>query len=65
MKQPLRKPRFQERIASWLLRRTWEVDERHLLLGLLKDVECPAVMFVTKRDVTLEAARQRLCATGE
>jgi ATP-dependent Clp protease ATP-binding subunit ClpA len=65
MKQPLRKPRFQGRIASWLLRRTWEVDERHLLLGLLKDVECPAVMFVTKRDVTLEAARQRLCATGE
>ena len=65
MKQPLRKPRFQGRIASWLLRRTWEVDERHLLLGLLKDVESPAITVLTKRGVTLEAARQRLCATGE
>ncbi len=65
MKQPLRKPRFTGRIASLLLRRTWEVDDRHLLLGLLKDVECPAVTVLTKRGVTLEAARQRLCAIGE
>ncbi|SRR6266851_5569925 len=64
MKQPLRKPRFTGRIESLLLRRTWEVDERHLLLGLLKGVECPAVAVLTKRGVTLEAARQRLCATG-
>jgi ATP-dependent Clp protease ATP-binding subunit ClpA len=65
MKQPLRKPRFQGRIASWLLRRTWEVDERHLLLGLLKSVEGPEVTALAKRGVTFEAARQRLCAIGE
>ena len=52
-------------LDRWLLRRTWEVDERHLLLGLLKVVEGPAVTVLRKRGVTLEAARQRLCATDE
>ncbi len=64
MKQPLRKPRFSGQVASWLLRRTWEVDERHLLLGLLKGAEYPGVAVLAKQGVTLEAARQRLCATG-
>jgi hypothetical protein len=36
MKQPLRNPRVSGRFAWWLLRRRWEVDERHLLLGLLE-----------------------------
>ena len=65
MKQPLRTPRFPGRIGSLLLRRPWEVDERHLLLGLLRDVECPAVIFLTRRGMTLEAARQQLCAISE
>jgi hypothetical protein len=52
-------------LDRWLLRRTWEVDERHLLLGLLKVVEGPAVTVLRKLGVTLEAARQRLCATDE
>jgi Clp amino terminal domain, pathogenicity island component len=63
MKQPLRKPRFSGRFASWLLRRTWEVDERHLFLGLLEGPESPVLAVLTKQGVTLEAARQRLCAT--
>jgi ATP-dependent Clp protease ATP-binding subunit ClpA len=49
--------------VRWMLRRTWEVDERHLLLGLLKDAECPAAVVLTKNGVTLEVVRQRLCAT--
>jgi len=61
MKQPLRKPRFSRRFASWLLRRTWEVDERHLLLGLLGGPESPVLAVFTKQGVTLERARQRLC----
>jgi ATP-dependent Clp protease ATP-binding subunit ClpA len=64
MKQPLTKPRFSGRFASWLLRRTWEVDERHLFLGLLEGPESPVLAVLTKQGVTLEAARQRLCATG-
>jgi Clp amino terminal domain, pathogenicity island component len=64
MKQPLRKPRFSGRFASWLLRRTWEVDEHHLFLGLLEGPESPLLTALKRQGVTLERARQRLCATG-
>lgn len=63
--QPIRigsRPNWFER---WMLRRSCEVDQRHLLLGLLKGAEWPGVTVLTKRGVTLEATRQRLCATGE
>lgn len=65
MKQSLRNPRFSGPFASWLLRRTWEVDERHLLLGLLGRPGCSGITFLTNQGVTLERARQRLCATVE
>ena len=64
LKQPLRQARFSGFLASWLLRRTWEVDERHLLLGLLNEAGYPGVAILSKQGVTLEAAQQRLCATG-
>jgi hypothetical protein len=51
-------------MMRWMLRRRWEVDERHILPGLLNGVEYPVVGVLTKRGVTLEAARQRLCATA-
>jgi hypothetical protein len=63
MKQPLRNSRFSGRFASWLLRRRWEVDERHLFLGLLEGPDSPVLAVLTKQSMTLEAARQRLCAT--
>ena len=64
MKQPLRNPRFSGRFESWLLRRTWEVDERHLLLGLLERPESLDVAVLAKQGMILNEARQRLCATG-
>jgi Clp amino terminal domain, pathogenicity island component len=64
MKQPLRNPRFPGWLASWLLRRKWEVDERHLFLGLLEGPESPLLTALKRQGVTLESARQRLCATG-
>jgi Clp amino terminal domain, pathogenicity island component len=64
MKQPLRNPRFPGWLASWLLRRKWEVDERHLFLGLLEGPESPLLTALKRQGVTLGRARQRLCATG-
>jgi hypothetical protein len=51
-------------LLRWLLRRRWEVDERHILLGLLREADCPAVRVLTKQGVTIEASRKRLCGTG-
>jgi ATP-dependent Clp protease ATP-binding subunit ClpA len=48
-------------LASWLLRRKWEVDERHVLLGLLEETEYPGAAILRKQGFTLEAARHRLC----
>jgi ATP-dependent Clp protease ATP-binding subunit ClpA len=62
MKQPLRKPRFKGRIESLLLRRTWEVDDRHLLLGLLDGPENLGLAVLRQRGMTLGLARKRLCA---
>ena len=64
MRQPVSTSRLPKWITRWMLRRTWEVDERHLLLGLLKGTEYPGVAILIKQGVTLEATRQRLCATG-
>ncbi|HEX5235309.1 MAG TPA: Clp protease N-terminal domain-containing protein [Silvibacterium sp.] len=58
LKKPLKNP------GGLLLRRTWEVDERHLLLGLLERPESSGVAALTKQGVTLEVARRRLCATN-
>jgi hypothetical protein len=65
VRQPLRFARFPAWVVRRILRRTWEVDERHLLLGLLEDPENPGVAVLVKRGVTLEAARKRLCAITE
>lgn len=62
--QPIGTERFDTWFGRWILGRRWEVDERHLLLGLLNAVEYPAVGVLTKRGVTLESARQRLCGTA-
>lgn len=64
LRQPIRIAKYPQWLVRWMLRRTWEVDERHLLLGLLQGAEYPGVAVLTKQGVTLEAARQRLCATG-
>lgn len=64
LKKPLRKDKVSGRFASWLLRRTWEADERHLLLGLLQGPESSGVAVLTKQGVTLEQARKRLCAAS-
>lgn len=64
LRQPVKASRLPQWITRWMLRRTWEVDERHLLLGLLKGAEYPGVAVLTKHGVTLEEARQRLCTTG-
>jgi ATP-dependent Clp protease ATP-binding subunit ClpA len=64
LRGPTNPAKFDTWLGRWLLRRKWEVDERHLLLGLLHSVEYPAVAVLTKRGVTLESARQRLCATA-
>jgi len=62
--QAISPERFQTWFGRWMLRRKWEVDERHLLLGLLNWAEYPAVAVLTGRGVSLDVARQRLCATG-
>ena len=62
--KPIRAAKFDTWFGRWMLRRRWEVDERHLLLGLLNAAEYPAVGVLTKRGLTLESARQRLCATA-
>lgn len=54
--------RFSQWLVRWMLRRTWEVDERHLLLGLLMGGDYPGVSVLTAVGVTFETARQRLCA---
>jgi len=64
LRQPIRIASLPPWPVRRMLRRTWEVDERHLLLGLLMEAECLGVAVLTKRGVTVEAARQRLCATG-
>jgi ATP-dependent Clp protease ATP-binding subunit ClpA len=64
LRQPVSASRLPQWLTGWMLRRTWEVDERHLLLGLLKGTEYPGVAVLTKQGVTLEGTRQRLCATG-
>jgi hypothetical protein len=48
-------------ISRWILRRGWEVDERHMLLGLLGS-GCPEASAFTSQVVDLEDARRRLCA---
>lgn len=48
--------------GRWVLRRKWEVDERHLLLGLLKSSGLPIVTLLSERGVTVDSARQQLCA---
>lgn len=67
-----RKRRFSDRSKYALLSATdegrscsrhWEVDERHLLLGLLRTPECPMVALFIEQGITLDAARQRLCTT--
>jgi ATP-dependent Clp protease ATP-binding subunit ClpA len=63
LKKPLRMERFPQWMVRWILRRRWEVDERHLLLGLLNQTEYPGIAVLAKQGVTLETARQRLCAT--
>jgi hypothetical protein len=63
--QPITIARFPKWFVRWRLQRKWEVDERHLLLGLLEDTENPGVAVLVKRGVTLDAARKRLCATTE
>ena len=63
LRQPIRTGKLPQWIMRWMLRRTWEIDERHLFLGLLRGAEYPGVAALTKQGVTLEGARQRLCAT--
>ena len=64
LRQPIKIAKFPQWFVRWMLRRKWEVDERHLLLGLLRVAEYPGAAVLTKQGVTLEVARQRLCATG-
>jgi len=63
-RQPIATVKFPQWIMRWMLRRTWEIDERHLFLGLLTGAEYPGVAVLRRRGVTLEGARQRLCATS-
>lgn len=65
LRQPITIARLPKWFVRWRLQRKWEVDERHLLLGLLEDTENPGVAVLMKRGVTLEAARKRLCAITE
>lgn len=62
-RQPVKTERLPHWILRWILQRTWEVDERHLLLGLLKEGGSPEARILSKHGVTFEVARQRLCAT--
>jgi ATP-dependent Clp protease ATP-binding subunit ClpA len=39
----------------------WEVDERHRLLGLLRNPESPMVALLIGRGMTPDVVRQRLC----
>lgn len=64
LQQPLNTTKVPRWLERWMLRRTWEVDERHLLLGLLKEAQGSGVAALAKQGVTLEGTRQRLCATG-
>jgi hypothetical protein len=64
LRRPIPSAKFSQWLVRWMLRRTWEVDERHLLLGLLKGSEYQGVSVLTKRGVSFEAARQWLCATS-
>ena len=64
LNQPIRMSKRPGWFGRWILRRKGEVDERHLLLGLLKSPDCPLLAVLTKQGVTLAAARQRLCATA-
>lgn len=50
-------------LLRWLLRRRWEVDVRHILLGVLAEADCPTARVLMQRGVTLEAARERLLST--
>ena len=47
-------------LMRWRLWRDWRVDERHILLGFLVNPEIPCSVFLLRRGVTLETARQRL-----
>jgi ATP-dependent Clp protease ATP-binding subunit ClpA len=62
--RPIRITALPKWFVRWRLRRKWEVDERHLLIGLLGEADYPGVTVLAKWGVTLETARQRLCATG-
>lgn len=62
LRQPLKATRLPSWLMRWALRREWEVDERHLLLGLLTVTGCPGSAVLAKYGLTLEAVRQRLCA---
>jgi ATP-dependent Clp protease ATP-binding subunit ClpA len=37
----------------------WEVDERHLLLGLLKNPDCPMVALLIERGMSADMVRQQ------
>lgn len=63
LRQPLKPAKLPPWLTRWMLRWRWEVDERHLLLGLLTATEYTGLAVLTKQGVTLEAARQQLCAT--
>lgn len=60
--QPIRMTKPPGWFGRWVLRRSWEVDERHLLLGLLRSADCSPLAKVVPHGVTVAAARQRLCA---
>jgi ATP-dependent Clp protease ATP-binding subunit ClpA len=62
LKQPLDRKKTPGWLASRALRRKWEVDEHHLLLGLLKETEYPGAAILRKRNLALETARHRLCS---
>jgi ATP-dependent Clp protease ATP-binding subunit ClpA len=62
LKRPLDRKKRIGWLASWALRRKWEVDERHLLFGLLEETEYRGAAILRKRDLTLETARHRLCS---
>ena len=65
LRQPIKTKGLPQWIMRWILRRKWEVDERHLLLGLLKVAEYPGVPILAKHGMTYGSARQRFCATRD
>lgn len=62
LRQTIHITRRPGRFFRWILRRTWEVDERHILLGLLTNGESPEAKVLTKRGISVEIARRQLCS---